>query len=106
MTVGQVYHNCELSIGRLGELLTIPEHQLRLLINQHLGYRNFNEYLNHYRIQEASVQLGSSDFERLPILTIALDVGYASLTPFNRAFKVYHQKTPSEFRRQKIADQT
>ncbi len=104
MTVEQVYHNCELSIGRLGDMLTIPEHQLRRLINQHLGYRNFNEYLNHFRIQEASTQLGSADFERLPILTIALDVGYASLTPFNRAFKTCHQQTPSEYRREKLAN--
>ncbi|OUS00575.1 hypothetical protein A9Q81_10505 [Gammaproteobacteria bacterium 42_54_T18] len=84
-------------------MLTFPEQQRRRLINQHLGYRNFNEYLNHFRIQEASTQLSSTDFEHLPILTIALDVGYASLIPFNRAFKTRYEQSPSEYRREKLA---
>jgi len=95
----QGYHRCDLTIGSLGEQLSIPEHLLRRLINQHLGYRNFNEYLNHYRIAEAAARLEDIAQERLPILTIALEVGYASLTPFNRAFKAHFQQTPSEYRR-------
>lgn len=94
------YHSSDLTIRGLGERLTIPEHLLRNLINQHLGYRNFNDYLNHYRITEAAARLADPEQERLPILTIALEVGYASLTPFNRAFKAQFQQTPSEYRRQ------
>jgi AraC-like DNA-binding protein len=93
------YHDSTLTIRKLAEQLTIPEHQLRRLINRHLGYRNFNDYLNRYRIDEAARRLADPVQERLPILTIALEVGYASLTPFNRAFKARHQQTPSEFRR-------
>jgi len=93
------YRNNELSIGKLGERLSIPEHQLRRLINKHLGYRNFNDFLNRYRIGEAAKRLADPEQERLPILTIALEVGYSSLTPFNRAFKVQYQQTPSEYRR-------
>lgn len=93
------YRRCDLTIGSLGEQLSIPEHLLRRLINQHLGYRNFNDYLNHYRIAEAAQCLRDPAQERLPILTIALEVGYASLTPFNRAFKAQFQQTPSEYRR-------
>jgi AraC-like DNA-binding protein len=93
------YHDSTLTIRKLAEQLTIPEHQLRRLINRHLGYRNFNDYLNHYRISEAAQCLADPAQERLPILTIALEVGYASLTPFNRAFKARYQQTPSEFRR-------
>ena len=93
------YHDSTLTIRKLAEQLSIPEHQLRRLINRHLGYRNFNDYLNHYRIGEAARCLGDPAQERLPILSIALEVGYASLTPFNRAFKARYQQTPSEFRR-------
>lgn len=96
------YRNTNLTIGKLGERLLIPEHHLRRLINRHLGYRNFNDFLNHYRIAAAAKRLAEPEQERLPILTIALDVGYASLTPFNRAFKVLHQQTPSEYRRQQL----
>ncbi len=96
------YRNNELSIGKLGERLAIPEHQLRRLINKHLGYRNFNDFLNQYRIGEAAKRLNDPEQERLPILTIALEVGYSSLTPFNRAFKGQYQQTPSEYRRKAL----
>jgi AraC-like DNA-binding protein len=35
----------------------------------------------------------------VPILTIALDAGFNSLGPFNRAFKAETGMTPREFRR-------
>jgi AraC-like DNA-binding protein len=35
----------------------------------------------------------------LPVLTIALSVGYQSITPFNNAFRQLKGMTPSEYRR-------
>jgi len=35
----------------------------------------------------------------VPVLTLALDAGFNSLGPFNRAFKAATGLTPSEFRR-------
>lgn len=93
------YRDTELTIKRLSEHLTIPEHQLRRLINQHLGFRNFNDYLNRFRISEASERLADPEQMRLPITTIAIESGYASLTTFNKAFKTLKEMTPSEFRR-------
>jgi AraC-like DNA-binding protein len=98
MTIEQVYHQSELSIGGLANQLFIPEHQLRRLINKHLGYRNFNDYLNKHRLDDASKRLMDPQNERLPILSIALDVGYGSIAPFNRAFKQRFGQTPSEYR--------
>jgi AraC-like DNA-binding protein len=40
----------------------------------------------------------------VPILTIALDAGFQSLGPFNRAFKAHAGVTPSEFRRDRFAE--
>lgn len=94
------YRETGLSIGRLGSELKMPEHRLRKLINQGLGYRNFSDFLNHYRIDEVASRLADPSQEHLPILTIALDAGYASLAPFNRAFKEKMRQTPSEYRRQ------
>jgi transcriptional regulator GlxA family with amidase domain len=34
----------------------------------------------------------------VPILTIALDAGFGSLGPFNRAFRESEAMTPSEYR--------
>jgi len=39
----------------------------------------------------------------VPILTIALDAGFQSIGPFNRAFKAHTGMTPSEFRRGGLA---
>jgi AraC-like DNA-binding protein len=38
----------------------------------------------------------------VPILTIALDAGFQSLGPFNRAFKSATGETPSKYRRRKL----
>lgn len=93
------YRENELTIRILAQHLAIPEHHLRRLINRHLGYRNFNDYLNRFRIKEASERLTDPANSRLPITTIALESGYISLTTFNKAFKEINEMTPSEFRK-------
>jgi AraC-like DNA-binding protein len=40
----------------------------------------------------------------LPVLTLALDAGFQSIGPFNRAFKAATGLTPTEFRRKNSAD--
>ncbi len=92
------YQETGLTIRTLAERLKYPEHLLRRLINGRLGYRNFSAFLNDYRIHEARIQLVDPELARTPVLTIALNLGYASLGPFNRAFKTATDMTPSEYR--------
>ena len=99
MTVDRVYRQDGLTIGALAQRLGLPEYRLRRLINQALGYRNFNSFLNDYRLREAKAALADPDQAAVPVLTIALDAGFASLGPFNRAFKADTGLTPSEYRR-------
>ena len=87
------------SIGALAARLAVPEHRLRRLINQHLGHRNFNAFLNRYRLADAKTALADPAKSELPILAIAMDAGFQSLGPFNRAFKADTGLTPSEYRR-------
>lgn len=87
-----------LTIGALADKVKIPEHRLRRLINRELNFRNFNDFLNQYRIDEAKVRLRDPELARLPILTIAMDLGYGSIGPFNRAFKEREGLTPSAYR--------
>jgi AraC-like DNA-binding protein len=93
----RAYANEGLSLAQLALRLEATPAHLRETINEHLGYRNFHDFLHHYRIDEASQRLLTQD---LPILSIALDVGYGSIGPFNRAFKQIKGVTPSEFRAQ------
>jgi len=89
-----------LTIRSLGDAIGIPEHRLRRLINSEIGFRNFNDFLNHHRIAEAQKRLLDPTLARLPILTIAMDLGYGSIGPFNRAFLERAGQTPSRFRLQ------
>lgn len=95
MTEEQAYRREGLTVASLAGHLGVGEATLRALINQELGYRNFNDFLHHHRLQEAAARLSTED---LPILTIALECGYGSIGPFNRAFRQRFGMTPTEFR--------
>jgi len=77
----------------------LPEHRLRRLINQGLGHRHFSAFLNAYRIADAKQALLDPHQAGVPVLSIAMDVGFQSIGPFNRAFKADTGLTPTEFRR-------
>jgi len=90
------YREESLTVAGLAEVLRSQEYRVRRAINQRLGYRNFNELLHRYRLDEASARLRSQP--HLPILTIALDVGFGSIGPFNRAFRARFGCTPTQYR--------
>ena len=94
------YREDGLTVGGLAAKMDLPEHQLRKLINSQLGYRNFTAFLNSYRLDEAKRLLTDPANARKQILQIALDLGYGSVGPFNRAFKSKTGQTPTEFRKE------
>jgi AraC-like DNA-binding protein len=94
----RVYREAGLTIGALASGAGAAEYVLRRLINGRLGYRNFNAYLNAWRLADAKAALQDPAQRDVPISTIALDAGFSSLGPFNRAFKAAEGMTPSEFR--------
>jgi len=98
MEKDKLYRDMALSIRILAERLDIPEHRLRKHINTQLEYRNFNDFLNRYRINEVGEKLSSLEMARVPILTIAMASGYRSLSTFNKAFKTLKGVTPKEYR--------
>jgi AraC-like DNA-binding protein len=98
MTSERLYRQDGLTITAVAARLGVPEYRLRRAINQGLGARNFNAYLNQFRIDEAKTALADPDQRDVPVLTIALDAGFGSLAPFNRAFRAETGCTPTEFR--------
>jgi AraC-like DNA-binding protein len=100
----RAYRDEGLSVASLATRLGAPEYRLRRLINQRLGHRNFNAFVNGYRLAEARAALLDPRRSELPVLSIALDAGFQSIGPFNRAFKATTGLTPTEFRRGKLAD--
>lgn len=104
MDIERVYRSEDLSVATLAARLAVPEYRLRRLINQRLGHRNFSAFVNGYRLAEARAALADPARRELPILTVALDAGFQSIGPFNRAFKADTGLTPGDFRRQNLAE--
>jgi len=102
MSREQVWKEEGLTIASLALRASIPETQLRRLINDCLGYRNFPAYVNAHRIAAAKSRLSDPGEARVSISTIAYDIGFASLGPFNRAFKEEAGVSPSEWRRKSL----
>jgi AraC-like DNA-binding protein len=98
MRTEAAYKDFRMSIPTLADRIEVPEHQLRNLINRTMGYRNFSTFLNRYRIDYAKSVLADPEQVRLPILTIAMDAGFQTLSTFNRAFKTLEGETPSSYR--------
>ncbi len=94
----RLYRLETLSIAALALRLGLPEYWLRRLINQRLGHRNFAAFVNQWRIAEAKAALLDPSQREVPISTIALDAGFQSLGPFNRAFRADTGLTPTAFR--------
>jgi len=101
-----LYREPGLTVARLAEVINIPEHRLRKLINQHLGHRNISQYLNNYRIEEAKERLADASQRQVSILMVAMELGYVSLRPFNRAFKNRTGHTPSNYRKGRLLEST
>ena len=103
MAVERAYRSEDMNLASLATRLNAPEYKLRRLINQRMGYRNFNAFINGLRLDAVRAALVDPARRDLPILTLALDAGFQSIGPFNRAFKAATGLTPTEFRKGKTA---
>jgi AraC-like DNA-binding protein len=102
MNKDRAYTDHDLRIADLATRLKVPEYKLRRTINRNLGYQNFNQFVNRYRIEEAARRLITEP--RTPVLTIALDVGFRSISSFNTAFRAQYKTTPTDYRKSRLAD--
>lgn len=92
--IAETYSDPGLTLSTLAQRLDVPEHRLRRVIHLGEGQRNFSAWLNGYRIDAFKARVHEDE----TILTLALAVGYNSLSAFNRAFKAAEGVTPSAFR--------
>jgi AraC-like DNA-binding protein len=92
------YLQADLKVAGLAALLGVAEYKVSRAITLVLGIANFNQFINRYRIEYAQRLLADTANAHWPILVIGLESGFASLGPFNRAFKSIVGSTPSDFR--------
>lgn len=91
------YLDPEITLPKLAQTFEIPVAHLSQVINDLLG-RNFYEFINHYRVEEAKRRLESPEAGQVKLITVALDSGFNSVATFNRVFKEMAGRTPSEYR--------
>lgn len=100
MEVDKLYRQESYTITDLSKHLLLQEYKVRKIINSKLNYRNFNDFLNYYRINEATEKLSSSEFIGVPVVSIAMESGFKAISSFNKSFREKHGVTPSAYRKQ------
>jgi AraC-like DNA-binding protein len=95
-----LYRNSELTLAALAEQVGVSVHHLSETLNQY-GGKNFNRFINEYRVAEVCQQLDQKSDRKL--IDLALDAGFSSKSSFNAIFKKLTGQTPSLYRRQPIS---
>ena len=90
----ELYKNANLTLPLLAKQLHIRTHLLSQFINDNLN-KNFPQFINEYRIEEAKRLLNSNS--NLKIEVIAENCGFNSNSTFYTAFKKITNTTPSKF---------
>ncbi len=101
----QVYTRNDLKVADIARLLGEPDYKVTQCITGVLGFSNFNRFINHHRISHARTALTDPAQRSTSILTIALDSGFGSIGPFNRAFKAETGQTPRDYRNARMTAQ-
>jgi AraC-like DNA-binding protein/glycerol-3-phosphate acyltransferase PlsY len=98
-----LYKQENLTLSELAKQLNVHPNHLSQVINEK-EEKNFYNYINSLRIKEFIRLASQQKNEKFTLMSLAQDCGFNSKSTFNKHFKAYTQKTPSEFfREQKTA---
>ena len=88
----------DISLISLAGSLDINPKVLSYVINEQIN-KNFNQYINDWRIEEVKKRLNDKSYDHFKMLSIAFDCGFNSKSTFNLAFKKATGLSPSEYRK-------
>lgn len=88
----------DISLITLADSLNVNPKALSFVINEHI-HKNFNDYINDWRIEEVKKRLDDKAYNHFKMLSIAFDCGFNSKSTFNLAFKKATGLSPSEYRK-------
>lgn len=100
MGSSRLYLSPSLNLSSVASHLSVPPKTISAVLNQHMK-KSFNEFVNHYRIEEFKKRVGSLEYEHLTITGLAFECGFNSQATFQRTFKQSTGMSPSEFLLQK-----
>ncbi|CAM3466011.1 HTH araC/xylS-type domain-containing protein [Flavobacterium longum] len=92
----KLYENPDLTLSDLAQRLQTNASVISKAINQ--GFEmNFNDLINHYRVEAVKRMLAQGAQKKSTLLGIAYDCGFNSKATFNRAFKKNTGVSPKEY---------
>lgn len=98
MRLHELYLRPDLKVRDLARRIGEPEYRVSQAIAG-MGVSNFNRLINAHRLERARQMLRDPAQAHGSILSIALDCGFGSIGPFNRAFREAEGLTPQQYRR-------
>jgi AraC-like DNA-binding protein len=97
METERPWRDSELTLADLAARLSTTPHRLSEVLNSQIGL-SFYDFVNGYRVREVQRRIVAGDADRLTMLSLALDAGFASKSTFNQVFKKHTNRTPSDYR--------
>jgi len=92
----KIYRNPKLTLFDVSKLLETTTKTISNSINS--GFEmNFNDFINHYRIEAVKKKLKNEEHKTSTLLGIAFDCGFNSKATFNRAFKKSTGVSPKDY---------
>jgi len=91
------WRDSDLTLADLADLLSTTPHKLSEVLNAQIG-QTFYDFVNGYRVKEVQRRIAAGDAQRVTMLALALDAGFASKSTFNVVFKKHTSRTPSDYR--------
>jgi AraC-like DNA-binding protein len=96
METDKLYLDPNLTVSLLATHTSLTPKTISAVLNQHL-HKNFNEFVNEYRVQAITEKMQQAAFRHLTIAGLAYECGFNSLSTFQRAFKTIKGVTPKEY---------
>lgn len=96
MKTEKPYLNPDLNLSDLSTALNFSRAELSKIINTGFD-KNFNDFINEYRVNTFKEKLESREHKDFSLLGIAYDCGFNSKATFNRVFKKVTRTSPTEF---------
>ena len=95
----QLFLDEDLKIRNIAQRFDVSDYKIGEVIRANSDASNFNQFVNAFRIEHAKKLLTTNSERKVTILAVSLDSGFASIAPFNRAFKLIEGCTPNQYRK-------
>lgn len=94
----KIFTEPKLTVEHLANKVDISSNKLSNIIKQ-FSDKNFNDYINEYRIDLAKKMLIHRDYKNYTVTSIGLESGFNSKSTFYYTFKKYTGITPSQYQK-------